>query len=307
MKWIVESGAAGIAGEGARATDSAVVIAAADVVNEHLLDGFVVGDGDVAHGASTDEVANFLGEVFGVIAGALERLGHEDDLQTGLTVHVFGILDVAQEDQVAQAIHLGVGAEDVDGLADIAAGKCGSAVSEHLFEQSRHLGEVAGIFGVDASADRLGAVGEAEKQVANTLKSDHNLHAGQEFASFGGADFGDGGGDSAVDFHVERVEFAFALAQRVQQLAGAGGDALGRGAGRFLGHATGFHGTAHDVLMSRFGIGDFSRGTHKCVRRARMRATKGTSRLVVTILALMGWGGQRLSIGLPVKLVVNKL
>ena len=65
------------------------MVAAAEVVDEHLLYGLVVGDGDVADGASADEVANFFGEIFGVIAGAFERLGHEDDLQTGLPVRCF--------------------------------------------------------------------------------------------------------------------------------------------------------------------------------------------------------------------------
>ena len=88
----------GIAGGGARATGSAIVIAAAEVVDEHLLDRLVEGKGNMADGASADEVANFFGEVFSVIAGTLQRLGHEDDLQAGLAVEVFRILDVAQED-----------------------------------------------------------------------------------------------------------------------------------------------------------------------------------------------------------------
>ena len=70
----------GCRGRGHRATKSAGVVAAAEVVDEHLLDGFVEGDGDVPHGASADEVANFFGEIFGVIASALERLSHEYDL-----------------------------------------------------------------------------------------------------------------------------------------------------------------------------------------------------------------------------------
>src|ERR1700728_442232 len=73
------------------------MVAAAEVVDEHLLDGFVVGDGDVADSAAADEVADFLGEIFGVIAGAFERLGHEDDLQAGLADKIFGILDVAPQ------------------------------------------------------------------------------------------------------------------------------------------------------------------------------------------------------------------
>ena len=119
-------------------------------------------------------------------------------------------------------------------------------VGQHFFEEGRHLGEIASVFGVDASAGGLGAVGEAEQQVADALESDHHLHTGQQFAGLGGADFGDGGGDAAVDFDVERVEFAFALAQRVEQSGGAGGDAFGGRAGGFLGHAAGFHGAAHE-------------------------------------------------------------
>ena len=99
------------------------LVAAAEVVDEHLLDGLVVGHEDVADGVSADEVADFFGEIFGVIAGALEGLGHEDDLQAGLAGDVFGILDVAEEDEVAEAVHFGVGAEDVDGFADVAGGE----------------------------------------------------------------------------------------------------------------------------------------------------------------------------------------
>ncbi len=96
------------------------LFAAAEVVDEHLFDGLVVGFEDVADGVAADEVADFFGEILGVIAGAFERLGHEDDLQAGLAGDVFGILDVAKEDQIAEAIDFRIGAEDVDGFADVA-------------------------------------------------------------------------------------------------------------------------------------------------------------------------------------------
>ena len=120
-----------------------MLIAAAEVVDEHLFDGLVVGDEDVAYGVSADDVADFLGEIFGVIAGALEGLRHEDDLQAGLTGDVFRILDVPEEDEVAEAVHFGVGAEDVDGFADLTRGERIAAVGEHFFEDGRHLREVA--------------------------------------------------------------------------------------------------------------------------------------------------------------------
>ena len=279
----------------------AFVVAAAEVVDEHLFDGLVVGDEDVADGVSADEVADFFGEIFGVIAGAFEGLGHEDDLQAGLAMDVFRILDVAQENEVAQAVHFGVGAENVDRLGNFARGKGFTAVGQHFFEDGGHLGEVAGVIGVDASADRERAVGEAEKQVANALEADHELHAGKELAGFGGANFGDGGGDSAVDFHVERVEFAFALAQGIEQGAGTGGDAFGGCSRGFLGHVAGFDGAAHDVVMSRFGVGRLDRTAHdnfrRCVSRAQTRTANGSGGTVAAILPFMGWDGQRLRIG----------
>jgi hypothetical protein len=44
---------------------------ASEVVDEHLLDGFVVGYEDVADGVSADEAANFFGDL-GVIAGGAQ-------------------------------------------------------------------------------------------------------------------------------------------------------------------------------------------------------------------------------------------
>jgi hypothetical protein len=73
------------------------VVAAAEVVDEHLFDGLVVGHEDVADGVSADDVADFFGEILGVVAGAFEGLGHEDDLQAGLAMNVFRVLDVAEE------------------------------------------------------------------------------------------------------------------------------------------------------------------------------------------------------------------
>ena len=171
-----------------------------------------------------------------------------------------------------------------------------AAVGQHFFEDGRHLSEVARVFGVDASAGSLCAVGEAEQQVTDALEADHELHTGEKFASLGGADFGDRGGDAAVDFHIERVEFALALAQGIEQDGGASGDAFGGGSGGLFGHATGVHGAAHDVLVSWFGIWSLDRGAHNYVRLARPRAAARSFGAVVALLPFVGWDGQRLSI-----------
>ena len=50
---------------------------------------------------------------------------------------------MAQEDEVAEAVHFGVGAKDVDSLADLTSGECGAAIGQHFFEDGRHLSKVA--------------------------------------------------------------------------------------------------------------------------------------------------------------------
>ena len=116
----------------------------------------------------------------------------------------------------------------------------------------------------------MSAVGKAEEQVADALEADHELHAGEEFAGFGGLDFGDDRGDGAVDLHVEGVEFALALAQRVQQQAGTGGDAFGGGTRGFFGETAGFDGPADDVAVGRFGWKTLDAGSaHEGIPLAR--------------------------------------
>ena len=188
------------------------MVAAAEVVDEHLFDGLVVAFEDVADRVSAHEVADFFGEVLGVVAGALKRLGHEDDLQTGLMGNVFRILDVAEEDEIAEPINFRVSAENVNGFGNVAIGKRSADVGEHFFEDGGHAREVARVIGIDAAASGLSAVGETEKQVADALEADHELHTGEKFAGLNGLDFRNDGGDCAVDFHVKGIEFALALA-----------------------------------------------------------------------------------------------
>ncbi len=248
---------------------------AAEVVDKHLFDGLVVGFEDVADGVAADEVANFFGEILGVIAGSFERLSHEDDLEAGLARDVFWILDVAEEDEVTEAIDFGIGAEDIDGFADVAGGESVANVGEHLFENRRHVREVAAVIGIDAASGGLRAIGKAEKQIADAFEADHELHAGEEFAGLSGLDVGDDGGDGAVDFHIERVEFALALAQRVQQEVGAGSDAFGSGSGGLLGETTGFDGAADDVMLGRLGRETFNAdGTHEGIPLAHAGAAQ---------------------------------
>jgi len=280
----------------------AVLVAAAEIVDEHLFDRLVISHENVADGVSADEVADFFGEIFGVIAGALKRLGHEDDLQASLAMNIFGILDVTQEDEIAQAVHLGIGAENVDGAGDFAVGEGFAAIGQHFFEDGRHVGEVAGVVWIEASAGGLGAVGETEQKVADALEADHEFHAGEKLAGFGRPDVGDCGGDAGVDFHVEGIEFALTLAEGVEQCGRASRYAFGRRPGSFFGEMTSFDGAAHQVVMGRFGIGTLRSCTHEGTRDTR--TARGPT---FNTPPFMGLDGQQSSIGFMVRRVVKKL
>ncbi len=270
------------------------VIAATKIIDEHLFYGLVVGHQNVADGVSADEVADFFGKILGVVSGPLQRLRHEDNLQAGLAVDILGVLNVAQEDEIAQAIHFGVSPQDVDRFTDLALGKCRAAIGQHFFQDGRHLRQVAGVLCVDSAASRLCAVGETEQQVADTFQSDHELHAGEKFARVAGLHLGDGAGDAGIDFHVERIKFALALAQRIQQRGRSGGDPFGSGPCGFFGEVTRLDSAPNKIVMGRFRSGSLRRcAAHNDFRLARTLAADRLGKVRGKIRPIVGWGGHR--------------
>lgn len=59
---------------------------------------------------SAYEVTDLFGEVLGVVAGAFQCLGQEEDVEAFLAGSALVIFQMPQEDEVAQAIKFGVGA-----------------------------------------------------------------------------------------------------------------------------------------------------------------------------------------------------
>src|SRR5690242_633168 len=119
------------------------------MVQKHLLDGAIVGAEDVADGASADEMTDLFGDVLGVIAGALEFLSHEKDVETVELAIVSSGLKMTEHDDVAKTVHLSVSAQDVDGDVKIARAEGVFDVRDHLFETRRHGGEIGAVDDVD--------------------------------------------------------------------------------------------------------------------------------------------------------------
>src|SRR5262249_54399089 len=93
---------------------------APQVVDKSLLIRFVVGTHDVADTLPADQQADFLGEVLGMISRPLQRLCHEEDVETLRARRVVMVLEVAQEYQVADSIQLCIGTQHIHGAIQIA-------------------------------------------------------------------------------------------------------------------------------------------------------------------------------------------
>src|SRR4051812_45032595 len=112
------------------------------MIEEHLLDRTIVGAEDVADRASADEMADFFGDILGVIACAFEFLRHEEDVEAVELAIVCAGFEMTEHDEIAEAIHLSIGSKDVDGDVEIAGAEREFDVGDYLFETRRHGGEV---------------------------------------------------------------------------------------------------------------------------------------------------------------------
>ena len=128
--------------------------------DKHLFFWLVVGHEQMADAASADKVANFFRQVLGMVAGPFERLRHEDNLQAGVVRNVLRILDVPQKDDIAQPVHLRIGAEHVNRFLDVALGKGLADIGQHFLQNRRHLGQVASVLRVQVTARSLRAGGK---------------------------------------------------------------------------------------------------------------------------------------------------
>src|ERR1044071_4813340 len=102
----------------------------------------------MANGVAANKVADFLGQIFGVVSGALEGLRHEDDLEAGVALQVFGIFDMAEKNQIAQTVYFSIGTKHVDGFLDVAGGEGSSGIRQHFLEHRSHVSKVANVLGI---------------------------------------------------------------------------------------------------------------------------------------------------------------
>jgi len=105
--------------------------------------------------AAFDQVEQFLAEVFGVVSGALDGLGHQQQIGAVVARALVGTAQVAPEDGMTGLVNFGIGADDPGGRIKIAAGKTAVDPSQHFFQDLGHLRKIVGIFGLKAGCEFL--------------------------------------------------------------------------------------------------------------------------------------------------------
>src|SRR5579872_4259023 len=80
-----------------------------------LLDGALVAGRSVAYGPSAHEMANLFGDVLGMIASALQRLRHKQDVDAVGPCAIGLVFEMPEEDQITNSVDLAIRSQDGNG------------------------------------------------------------------------------------------------------------------------------------------------------------------------------------------------
>jgi len=137
----------------------------------------------VADSVSADKVANFLRKILGMVAGALQRLGHKNDLQAAWRCRFSGFSMCLRKIRLRRRSISRPSAARPRPVLHRAQRKRRPR-SVNIFSSTVAM-RVRSRVSWDQSANRrLRAAGKTQQQVADALQTNHDFHAGQQFASF---------------------------------------------------------------------------------------------------------------------------
>ena len=101
----------------------------------------------MAEAATFDQAIEVLGEIRGVIAGALQSLGHQQDLETGCVPLRNGLSQMFLEQGVANAVDILIHLENFAGAVEVKGLETGVNEIQHLAQDCGHLDELANVRG----------------------------------------------------------------------------------------------------------------------------------------------------------------
>ena len=100
-----------------------------------LLIRLVVASQEMAHGVAAEQVAHFFRDILGVIAGALYGLCHQQHVRRMIACHAALVFQMADEDQVASPVDLGIGAQNPDGAVQVLQRERLVDLEQHLLQR----------------------------------------------------------------------------------------------------------------------------------------------------------------------------
>src|SRR6185312_8574130 len=132
------------------------------------------------------------------------------------TAKSFRIIRVTDDQQVAQAIDLGITTENMNGLLHIASCKSPGDLLEHVFKRTRHPRKMVDIFHIEPVADDSGTLGKAGHQIADSLQIQHQFQTGKQFTGLFRRDAGNLRSQTLVEFTVQLIELLLTIPDRKQ-------------------------------------------------------------------------------------------
>ena len=150
-------------------------------------------------------------QIRGMVPGALQSLGHQENLESGGVALGNSFREVFLKQGVTDAVDIFIHLQDLAGAFEIESRVAGMNQVEHVPQNRRHLDQLADIGGGDFSGPRLYAQRGTHDQITDPLQVGGGLQAGQQLPGAGLIDAGDGGGQAFVDLAFQQVEFFLAI------------------------------------------------------------------------------------------------
>jgi len=182
-----------------------------------------VACGSVADGASADEVADFFGDVLGVVSGALQRLRHQQDVNAVWSGAARLVLEMAEKNQIANAVDLAIAAQDGDGGAQVARTEGVRDLAQHRFNMGIHLDKVGDVLHIETMRNDAAAADKRGDEISDPLEVNHAFQAGEQLAHLLRRTLRQNARESLIHVTIEFVQLLLAVEDRLRECRRADG------------------------------------------------------------------------------------
>src|ERR1700757_1124273 len=161
--------------------------------------------------AAFDQVVEVFGKIGGVVPGALQGLGHQQDFESRCVALGNGFSQVLLKKRVADSINILVHLQDGAGALEIEGRKPLVYQVEHVAQDGRHLDQLANIGDRDPGGSILNAQGHTHYEVPDPFQVGRGFQAGKQLPGSGFVHASDSGWQALVDVALDDVQLFFAI------------------------------------------------------------------------------------------------